>query len=482
MKKVFLIHDAFSKPTYFWYPTLESIIPEGYTLISPELPQGNVQGAQYWTEMLESYRSMIDADTIIISHGISSLLVLRFLETTKKIRAYISIAGCAEVPDHKVYVPIAESFLTQPLNWELLRAVTKQIIHIWNNRDPFITGTLSEHFAELLPGQTFVLPGSGHFTENQEPELLTTLQEFFNTIRSEDAQHELEQEAQKIQTQKETLVKSIVPGMTTYDAAVAQSVSGYQGNVISELLAKARFEEKESKKKGITNPKNILYIIGTIVLGVISFTLIVYPLIERMQQPDLIREKKYTHPIMRLETILPVEITGKDDFTLRDDLTKLQTTVLQEKTFLGIVPTEFGEPTRIDPFFAKYNLSTPLGFPGKTEQFLYGYYRPDTTETSYPFLIIQFQGYDLLYQIMRNWEPDILGDLMLLLYPDQMLPNLLRPQPAEFADQLVANIPIRIATHPDGLTVVYGFITDNLLVITTSPDVVGPVTKRVLGQ
>lgn len=81
MKHIIIFHDAFANPTDYWYPQIQSILPAGYSVITPELPSGAQQGFTFWLKsLLDQYKDLINEETIIISHGISSLLVLRLME------------------------------------------------------------------------------------------------------------------------------------------------------------------------------------------------------------------------------------------------------------------------------------------------------------------------------------------------------------------------------------------------------------------
>jgi predicted alpha/beta hydrolase family esterase len=485
MKHIIVLHDAFTNPTMYWYPQIASIVPAGYSVITPELPSGAEQGMEYWLKDLEQYRNSITPDTIIISHGISSLLALRFAETFNvPIRNYISIAGCCETPAHQVFAPIAKSFLQTPFNWQLLQKNVGSAIHIWNTQDPFIESQKSKQFAELLPGQQKILTNVSHFTDTNEVGLLTELQNIFQKIQSEDEQAAALQATQVEQQKKEALAKATVQAVKTYDTDVAQSIAGYQGKVISELLTEARIKEAEQKQVSIKNPKNIFYIIGSIVLLIGSIVALGYAVIPFIPKTVPIIQsdtKKYESSLLRVETIKPFEFSGIKDYQVKEQMKAVQKTDVTERTFLSIVPTFGGEKTNLQTFVSAFDIKFPVGFADKADDYVYGYYQP-ANKDKIPFLLVQFQGYDIMYSIMRSWEETLVDGTLLLFAPDQMTENLMRSETVSFNDIIVSNIPFRTATLSSGYTITYGFLTDQTLLITTSAEVAEPIVRRMIGR
>ncbi|HQV64675.1 MAG TPA: alpha/beta hydrolase [Candidatus Paceibacterota bacterium] len=485
MKNIIVLHDAFTNPTEYWYPQITSLAPAGYSVVTPELPTGAEQGMEYWVNHLQQYNNLINADTIIISHGISSLLTLSWLKTfTQPIRNYISIAGCAEAPAHLALAPIAESFLKNPFDWNLLKTKTSSVIHIWNAQDPFVEPQKSKQFAELMPGQVKTLTGSGHFTDFNEIELLTELQNVFQQIQKTDEHNQALKTLEAEQQQKENQAKAAIPSTVTYDTDVAQSIAGYQGKIISELLSEARLRESEEKEVSVKNPKNIFYIIGTIILITASIGGLIYgviPLLPTVVQLVESPTKKYETNLLRVETIKPFELNGVQDYQLKEQLRAVQVGEISEKTFSSIVPTQSGEKTSLATFVSTFDMKFPVGFADKADEYVYGYYHPVGKE-KVPFLLVQFQGYDVMYSIMRTWESTLIDGTITLFAPDQLVSNLLKSETPSFKDIIVNNIPLRTATLSSGYTVTYGFLTDQTLLITTSTDIAEPVLRRMIGR
>lgn len=485
MKNIILLHDAFAKPTQYWYSKLASIAPAGYSVITPELPEGTEQGMEYWMKTMEQYKKNITADTIIISHGIGSLLTVRLSETfIQPIRMYVSIAGCGETPIHQALAPIAETFLEKPIDWKTVATKLSSVIHIWNATDPFVSTELSKHFAELLPGKNVMLSGTEHFTELDEPELFSNLQTIFQEIEKTDTVKMITEKNQAEQQQKEDLAQSSIPSIVTYDTDVAQSVAGYQGKVISELLETARTKEKEKREVSVKNPKNILYIIGTVILILVGVGILGYEIQSKLpttvnivQSPN----KKYATSLLRVESVVPFEVAGKKDFEIAEQFKQLQTTDVPEKTFESIVPINNGEKAPLQKFVDAFYMQFPVGFASITDDFVYGYYHPTGTDPV-PFLLVHFNGYELMYSTMRNWEPDIVGETSPLFAPDQKRTTLVKTETPTFTDTIVNNIPMRTATLSTGKIITYGFLTDQTLLITTSPDVAEPLLRRMIGR
>ncbi len=485
MKDIILLHDAFAKPTQYWYAKLASIAPEGYSVVTPELPGDAEQGMEYWMKNLEQYTHEIDQETIIISHGISSLLAMRLSETlTRPIRMFISIAGCAEAPQHQALAPVAETFLQKPFDWKLIARTMNSVVHIWNKSDPFVSPDVSKHFAELLPGKTITLNGAEHFTELDEPDLFNQLRTLFQEIEKADGEKVLLQKNQAEQQKKIDLAQSSIPSIVTYDTDVAQSVAGYQGKVISEMLENARTEEQEKKQVSIKNPKNILYILGSIVLVLLAIGILGYVITSKLSTVTQVMQSadtKYESPLLRVEQISPLELSGSENFKLREKLKELQATEVPERAFSAIVPTLGGKRASLQDFIDAFGMKFPVGFSGKTNDFVYGYYHPDQ-EDSRAFLLISFEGYDVMYSVMRNWEKDMAGGLQPLFFPDQETTTLLKTETPAFSDVIINNIPMRVATLASGETIAYGFLTDQTLLIARSTAVAEPLLRRMIGR
>jgi predicted alpha/beta hydrolase family esterase len=483
MKSVILLHDAFTQPTAYWYPSVARLVPAGYELVTPELSVGSMQGFEYWMKSIEPYRSKITVDTIFITHGISSLLLLRILETIPTpVRSCIIVAGTAELPEHKVLVPIAETFLQSPFDWNIIARKTATIFHIWNVSDPFVAPRLSKSFAERIPGKNYPLSGTEHFQEIAEPDLIEIIQTIFKKFEQQDIEQKIGQEIQKEADQKTALVQSMVPGITTYDSDVAKSVAGYQGKVISELLAEAHQREKVEEIKKPTSIRNMLYIGAAIIFTLGGLGMIGYAWMSKIpvRVPIMVTRNPIASNFLRLDATQPLDLDVQS-FALKQQLKDISLVSVPDKTFYGIIPTENGVPTTLESLGKKLDIKFPLGFATKADDYVYGFYQ-DPNLGKIPFLLITFDGYDVLYSIMSNWEPTMLGDMMPLIAPESSVSVLTRPEPAVFSDIVSKNIPIRQGINTNGQQVVYGFISDNVMIISTQPSITEPIIRRLIGR
>jgi predicted alpha/beta hydrolase family esterase len=486
MKQVYVLHDAFVKPTDAWYQSIASIIPPEYSLVTPELPAGNFQGKKFWMETMNNYQSQWNESTILITHGITSLLAIELLSSRiNPIRTYISIAGTSEVPRHKIYEPIAESFLDHQTDWSLLTGKAKQVIHIWNESDPFIEQEFSQLFAQKFPGVNIPLSGTGHFTEKIELDLFEKLQPLFEVIKNEDNEKLEDAVEQKEQQELEIRAKASIPGIITYDTAVAQSVAGYQGKVISELLASAKADEVLKKEQSPKNIKNIGYMVGTALFFIIAIGTIIYVLIPKITTvaPNY-NSRKVINTFMRVEQETVIDLHPEQELYERlQELNQVQQTPVPERSFFGIIPSQEKTFALFKNFAENFDVGLPIGFTGKVKNYLYGYYRSVGSESGTPFMLIEFSGYDTLYAILHDWELSIIADTLTLLNPNQLSEKPeLQLIPTVFTDKTIFNIPMRVGTSSLGTTVSYGFISDQVLLITSSPDVVEPITRRFIGK
>lgn len=486
MKQVFVLHDAFAKPTDAWYQSIQNIIPTGYELITPELPANHLQGKKFWTEFMARYTPQWNEDTILITHGITSLLAINLLgKLIDPVRAYISIAGTSETPRHKVYEPIAESFLEPPIDWKTVQGKAKQVLHIWSKDDPFIEKEFSEFFTHRLPGSSFTASNAGHFSNETEPALFQTLSTLFNAFKQQDQKETENEQVAKEQQEREIRAQASIPSVVTYDTAVAQSVAGYQGKVISELLATAKADEEMKRELSPKNAKNIGYIIGAILFFIIGIGIIIYAIIPKILTvaPNY-TNRQVINPIMRVEQESVITInTSKELYERIEELQEIQQAPVPERTFYGIIPIKDNTYATLRDFAEQIDLTLPLGLTGRIQNYLYGYYRPVESQSALPFIILEFSGYDVMHSILQDWEKDMIFDTLSILNPNKILEkNTLQTIPVEFINKTVSNIPTRIGTNEFGTTVSYGFINDQILVITPTPDIIGAITQRFIGK
>lgn len=414
MKQVIVLHDAFLKPTDAWYQSIGTLIPQGYTLVTPELPEGNLQGAEFWIPALEKYKEQFNDDTILITHGLSSLLAIKFLETLSvSIKLFVSIAGTAQVPDHKGYAPIAKTFLQETVALEKVTAHTKKIIHIWNAADPFIDPSFSLFFSEKVPGLNFPLRGNDHFVNDTEPELFQILEKEFSSITQEI----IEQEKQKAELEKQKSLENIaaasVAATVTYDTALAKSISGYQGKVISELLAEAKVSEEIKKQASIKNPKNILLIIGTVLFIIAGLGLLVYglrPVIDRVA-PNFITRPIY-NTFMKVEHESIIRINEKENVI--ETVNELQKKYFEQKVFHAILPIINNEFLILADAMKALEVPLPVGLSGKTDNWIYGTYTISENSSPAPFLALKVSDPEMVTTIMQNWEKTIFSDTQTL--------------------------------------------------------------------
>jgi predicted alpha/beta hydrolase family esterase len=484
MKSVILLHDAFTHPTNYWYSSVGTILPTGYTLITPELPLGPMQGIEHWMRALEPYQSTINRETIFITHGISSLLLLQVLkEITTPVRSCIIVAGCAETPEHKVIAPIAETFLLQPFDWKNLQQKTTTVFHIWNSQDPFVDIRFSKNFATNLPGKNYSLTGKGHFQETVEPELFEVIALIFDSFTHQDTNQQIKTEQEKVQEKKNALVQSLVPGITTYDSDVANNVAGYKGSVISELLSDARQEEVIAKVSNPRTTRNTLYIVGIVLLLIGSIATLGYTVISQIptRVPLSLPEKTITSRFLPLDKVQTLNLSQDQSFLLRQEFVTLQSIPLENGAWYGIIPVVDNNPADLSSFAQRFDFEFPLGFAGTTNDYVYGFYQ-DNELGKVPFFLVRFDNYEILHTLMSNWEKTILTDLLMLMEPSATQNTLLQPEPPTFSNVFIKNIPFRKGVNGSGQSIAYGFISDTTLLITPEPMLGEHMVRRLIGR
>jgi hypothetical protein len=272
--------------------------------------------------------------------------------------------------------------------------------------------------------------------------------------------------------------------VVTYDTVKAQSLSGYQGKVISELLTEARIHDEEVKIASPKSTKNIFYILGTILFiltGVGALGYAIYLQLPKLA--PLVQKTSTAHKnsILRLDSSDTFELSNLQSFEVLKNFKTLQVKDLSEKTIYAIVPTQNNVPVNLETFTNALGITTPIGFTSKADDFIYGYYRPEGSE-KVPFLLIRFNGYGIIQMLMSRWEPSIIFETRTWFQKVITSQPLLKPEPVPFQDVVIKNIPLRTATLSTDETLYYGFLTDTTLLITRSDQVVEPLLRRMIGR
>ncbi len=231
----------------------------------------------------------------------------------------------------------------------------------------------------------------------------------------------------------------------TYYSDLSQAMGSNEPATMSELLRKARFEKKAKEIFSPRSKKNILYILGALILigGIIAlFSTIFKP----EKKVKYITEKKVAS-LVYSDRDTGINTTGIESAKIKQAVRKVVETDIPENTihqiyYAGKDSLENVRRLGVKQMFeATENVPPKLLYENIENDFMHGVYK---TDKNHPFIILKALSYDRAFEGMREWEPTMIDDLS--TYFD--LPkeagdrSLLEPG---FDDDLIKNKNIRVA-------------------------------------
>lgn len=180
MKRVIIVHRWEGGPTDDWRPWLKSEIEKlGYEVLVPEMPDTDTPVIEKWVKKLSEVVGLPDAETYFIGHSIGCQTILRYFETLNtQIGGAIFVAGwfnLENLEDDEVE-KIAKPWIETPINTQKVKEVLPKSILLISKNDPY--GAFEKNLSKFTEFMTHacVFDYGGHFTEEEQPEILSQFQ------------------------------------------------------------------------------------------------------------------------------------------------------------------------------------------------------------------------------------------------------------------------------------------------------------------
>jgi peptidoglycan hydrolase-like protein with peptidoglycan-binding domain len=231
----------------------------------------------------------------------------------------------------------------------------------------------------------------------------------------------------------------------TYYSDLSSVMGSNDPRTMSELLQKARFEKKRSNILSPRSKKNIVYIIGGIIL-LVAALILVASWFRNNQNVSYVNDTR-VQSLVFSDKDIGINTTGLGPAKTNTAIEKLLTQKVDEGDLHQVYyvqEDEFGNLRRMDvrKTFDQTESNTPdILYENIAPEFMHGVY---ATDQNYPFIILQALSYDRALEGMKQWEPTMINDLgtYLNLPPEAYDHSLLEDG---FVDDLIANKTVRVA-------------------------------------
>jgi len=233
----------------------------------------------------------------------------------------------------------------------------------------------------------------------------------------------------------------------TYHSDLSSVMGSHDPKTMSELLQKARYENKRKEILSPRSKKNLMYIIGGLILLAVALVLIVSwfkknPTVSYLNNTSvqsLVYSDKDTginvSGLGPAKTELAIEKLLSD----RMDDGELHQVYYVKEDALGNLRRMGLKDT-----FDQTDSQTPeLLYENVAPEFMHGTY---ATDQNHSFIILKALSYDRALEGMKQWEPDMIDDLGVYLnLPDEAYDHSLLED--GFVDDLILNKTVRVARY-----------------------------------
>jgi hypothetical protein len=267
----------------------------------------------------------------------------------------------------------------------------------------------------------------------------------------------------------------------TYRSDVAEAIKSQQQSVAKIAIAEDK-QRRERKRDTETVPKKKFWLpfltIVLIILGAVAIPTIQY-ILNQKKQEVLVSTEKTIVPFDRQE-IFTLNNATRDD--LIGAINKFQTKPSIDSTIEYIKILENIQDVNKKTVTQKIGSNVFAGLIGPNmssalarsfdSDYMYG-----TEDSDNPKLFILFKtsSYQQTFANMLRWETKMISDLTPILNISTDAVD------KSFVDQIVINKDIRAITASDGTIIfLYGFLDNQTLVITTSPQTFKDINSRYI--
>jgi predicted alpha/beta hydrolase family esterase len=190
---VYILHGLGADSHSNWFAWLKQELKDkGYIVAVPDLPCSANPKLDEWLDALKSTVGQY-GEGIIIGHSLGGLLAIQYLlhggKSPKVILAATPFTKVAVAPELDEFFPNKDKlkdlhnlkFVPSSSADQLIELVTDkspaktEFVIIQSDNDPLVYEKDAEKWAKELKGELVILPGLGHFTIPEFPEILPYL-------------------------------------------------------------------------------------------------------------------------------------------------------------------------------------------------------------------------------------------------------------------------------------------------------------------
>lgn len=458
MRTVVVFHDAYATPTDDWIPWLRTQLEAaGLRVLTPGLPKPPAVTLSSWMTEWSSFGFVPDAETILVGHGLGALFAIRILENLHTpIAGVVLVAPFATMPAHAALASVSASFLETPLDWDTVKKNTASITIFAGSDDPLVALTESEEVGKNLLAQIQAIEGAGHLTRGSGYGTFIQLADAILHIAFPDkvAAPAAEPTPAPIVMPTEPVIEVVKPaaplvGIKTMEMQSAAALATANPSVIQTALSGARAAEGEKKRQRATNPKNLLRIIGGLVLLIIAGIALVIGVAKLIPQglPASQNAALVPNAFLRAERVEALDVSTITSEKIRSFLTDARDTTPRDTARL-LVLTEGANPAVLADTVGRISGAQ---LPVTVQGFMDGaaaiaIIHPNTTDAAF-VVLARVRSYDGAFDALGAWEPTLPTDISTLVpFPG------LDPQAKGLSywdNLLFRNIPLRITVGPE---------------------------------
>jgi uncharacterized protein len=161
-KRVFIIHGWEGTPDSNWFQWLKGELEKKeFEVTVPQMPNANFPEMDEWLSYLRKIVGESDGNTFFIGHSLGSVAILRYFEILseqEKTGGAVLTAAFSE----SIGIEVLDNFFVAPLDYGRMKKVSKKIVVINSDNDPYVPLQQGENLRDKLDAKLIVIPKGDH--------------------------------------------------------------------------------------------------------------------------------------------------------------------------------------------------------------------------------------------------------------------------------------------------------------------------------
>ena len=161
----FIFHGVYANPDANWFPWLKKKLEEkGFEAIVPRFPTPFDQSLESWLRTIKKFENRVGDETILIGHSLGAAFILSYLETCKKIKAAVLVAGFHKQVGSP-YDKINETFVDKKFDWRKINLNCKNFFVVSSDNDEYISLKTTHDLSKKLKTKPVIIKNGGHLSK-----------------------------------------------------------------------------------------------------------------------------------------------------------------------------------------------------------------------------------------------------------------------------------------------------------------------------